>query len=161
MHKISELNMLIRTQVELPHGLKLPIEEFQEGWNFARSVDARRLHKRILKHKWNFIKTTVRLEKSGVGPTSQHAIAGALTLALRPINSHFNAVEIDHIQLIRYPWFFLARVTILPYCIQESASPPICNDAVSPAIRSRQMSLQSQTASLHPLFASAIAQLLV
>ena len=161
MHKISEQNVLVRTRVELPDGLKLPTEEFREGWNFARSVDARRLHKRILKYRWNFIGTTVGLEKSGVGPTSQQAIAGALTLALRPITSRFNAVEIDHIQLTRYPWFFLARVTVHPYRIQEGASLSVGDEGIAPSIRSQQRSLSLKKTSMHPLFASTMPQLLV
>jgi hypothetical protein len=159
MRNIAELNMLVRTRVELPIGLKLATEEFREGWNFTRSVDACRLKKKILKHGWNFIRTSAGLERSGVGPTSQHAVASALTLALRRTTSHFNAVEVEHIQLTQYPWFFLARVTVYPYCIQEGATLPVCDEAVPLPIRCRQRSLQLRTAALHPLFAGAMPQL--
>jgi hypothetical protein len=97
MRKIAETNILVRTRVELPHGLRMATEEFREGWNFTRSVDARRLQKRILKHGWNLVRNSSGLERSGVGPTSQHAVAGALTLALRRLTAYFNAVEIEHI----------------------------------------------------------------
>jgi hypothetical protein len=159
MRNIVETNILVRTRVELPHGLRMATEEFREGWNFTRSVDARRLQKRILKHGWNLVRHSSGLERSGVGPTSQHAVAGALTLALRRLTAHFNAVEIEHIQLTQYPWFFLARVIVHPYRIQESATLSVSDDAVPLAVRARQRSLPLQSAARHPLFASAMPQL--
>jgi hypothetical protein len=159
MRNIAEMNLLVRMRVELPVGLKLATEEFREGWNFTRSVDACRLKKRILKHGWNFIGTSAGLERSGVGPTSQYAVASALTLALRRTTPHFNAVEVGHIQLTQYPWFFLARVTVYPYSIQESATLSFCDQAVPVPIRCRQRSLPLHAAVLHPLFAGAMPQL--
>lgn len=159
MRKIAETNILVRTSVELPHGLRMATEEFREGWNFTRSVDARRLQKRILRHGWNLVRNSFGLERSGVGPTSQHAVAGALTLALRRLSANFNAVEIEHIQLTQYPWFFLARVIVHPYRIQESAILSLCDDAVPLAVRARQRSLPLHAAARHPLFASAMPQL--
>jgi hypothetical protein len=134
-------------------------EEFREGWNFTRSVDACRLQRKILRHGWNFVRNSSGLERSGVGPTSQHAIASALTLALRPLTAHFNAVEVEQIQLTQYPWFFLARVNVHPYRIQEVATLSVSDDVLPLSLRARQKSLQLQTAALHPLFASAMPQL--
>jgi hypothetical protein len=121
MRNIAELNMLLREQIELPMGLKLSTDEFREGWSFIKSSDARRLERRVLKSGWNFIKTADGSLRSGVGETSQEAIASALKLALRRVNTHFNAVKVEHIELTRYPWFFLARVRVYPYRIQEGA----------------------------------------
>lgn len=159
MRNIAEMNLLVRTRVELPIGLKLATEEFREGWNFTRSVDSCRLKKKILKHGWNFIGTSEGLERSGVGPTSQHAVASALTLALRRTTAHCNAVEVEHIQLTQYPWFFLARVTVYPYSIQEGATLPVCDEAIPLPFRTRQRSLPPHAAALHPLFAGAMPQL--
>jgi hypothetical protein len=159
MRNIAETNLLVKTRVELPNGLKLATEEFREGWSFTRSLDARRLHKKIQKHGWNLVRNSAGLERSGVGPTSQHAIACALTLALRRLTPGFNAAEIEHIQLTQYPWFFLARVIVHPYLIQESATLSVCDDVRPLPIRARQRSLPLHTAALHPLFASAMPQL--
>jgi hypothetical protein len=121
MRTIAKLNMLLREQVELPVGLKLTTEEFREGWNFVKKSDARRLGKKIKTRGWNFIRIANGSLRSGVGDTSQQAIAGALKLALRQLNNHFNAVEVVNIELTHYPWFFLARVRVNPYRIQQGA----------------------------------------
>jgi len=122
MRAISELNLLLHASVELPSGLKLTTEEFEEGWSFVRRVDARRLGKRIHTRGWNFLRFGDGSLRSGVGDTSQEAIACALKLALRRVNNHSNAVEVEHIELTRYPWFFLARVRVYPYRIQQAST---------------------------------------
>ena len=122
MRTIAELNLLLHTTAELPTGLKLTTEEFDEGWSFVRRVDARRLEKRIHTRGWNFIRFAGGSLRSGIGDTSQEAIASALKLALRRVSNHSNAVEVEHIELTRYPWFFLARVRVYPYRIQESSA---------------------------------------
>jgi hypothetical protein len=122
MRTIAELNLLLHTTAELPTGLKLTTEEFDEGWSFVRRVDARRLEKRIHTRGWNFIRFAAGSLRSGIGDTSQEAIASALKLALRRVSNHSNAVEVEHIELTRYPWFFLARVRVYPYRIQESSA---------------------------------------
>ena len=122
MRTIAELNLLLHTTAELPSGLKLTTEEFDEGWSFVRRVDARRLEKRIHTRGWNFIRFAAGSLRSGIGDTSQEAIASALKLALRRVSNHSNAVEVEHIELTRYPWFFLARVRVYPYRIQESSA---------------------------------------
>lgn len=159
MRKFAEMNVLLRTRTELPDGLKLTTEDFREDWSLTRSAGARRLQKRIQKHGWNLVTNSAGVERSGVGPTAQHAIAAALTLALRRVSAHFNVVEIEQIQLTQYPWFFLARVITLPYRIQESASFSICDDVRPLPARTRQRSAALDTAEMHPLFASAMPQL--
>ncbi|MGD0892025.1 MAG: hypothetical protein ABR923_10860 [Terracidiphilus sp.] len=121
MRTIAELNLLLHEQIQLPDGLKLETEEFREGWSFVKRSNARRLEKRVLKSGWNFIRIGDGSLRSGVGDTSQEAIASALNQALRRVSTHFNAVEVKRIELTRYPWFFLARVKVNPYRIQEEA----------------------------------------
>ncbi len=123
MHMIAELSLLLRERVELPAGLTVATEEFREGWSFARTANAKRLEKKIHTLGWNFIKMPDGSLRSGVGDTSQEAIASALKLALRRIGKHFNAAEVEHIELTQYPWFFLARVTVHPYRIQQGGVP--------------------------------------
>jgi hypothetical protein len=159
MRNIAELNMLLRVPVELPAGLKLATEEFREGWNFVRSGDARRLEKMIQTRGWNFIKIADGLLKSGVGETSQEAIAGALKLALRHVSTYFNAVEVEHIELTQYPWFFLARVRVYPYRIQQDAVLPLSDEAATMTIASRQRRLSPQAAEMYPHFGSDMSQL--
>jgi hypothetical protein len=121
MGDIAELTMLLRERVELPDGLELVTEEFREGWNSVRSGDVHWLDKKIRMRRWHFMWSAQELLRSGVGQTSQEAIASALKLALRRVSEHFNAADVEHIELTKYPWFFLARVTVSPYQIQQSA----------------------------------------
>jgi hypothetical protein len=159
MHNIAELNMLLRGQVELPNGLKLATEEFREGWNVVRSVDARRLGKKLLTRGWSFIKIADESLRSGVGDTSHEAIASALKLALRRIGEQSNAVEVEHIELTQYPWFFLARVRVYPYRIQQGPALPGFDEAFSFHAASRQNRLLPHADALHPYFGSAMPQL--
>jgi hypothetical protein len=155
MRTIAEQNVLLRMRVELPVGLKLSTHEFREGWNFVAG-DASRLEKKIRMRGWNFIKIADGALKSGVGETSQGAIASALKLALRRMSAHFNAVEVEHIELTQYPWFYLARVRIYPYRIQQDAVLPV-SDETPTALRQRRLPLNS--AALYPEFGSAMPQL--
>jgi hypothetical protein len=132
MRTIAEQNMLLRAHTELPRGLNLATEAFQEDWNFVRTVNAQRLEKKIHTRGWNFIRTADQSLRSGVGDTSREAIASALKLALRRIGAHFNAAEVEHIELTQYPWFFLARVRVYPFRIQQGAALLAADDS-SPA----------------------------
>ena len=129
MRRIAALNVLLRERIELPAGFKLATEEFREGWNFVRSSNAKRLKKKIHTQGWNFIKIADGSLRSGVGDTSQEAIASALKLALRKVNEKFNAAEVEHIELTVYPWFFLARVRVSPYRVQREAMLPELDQA--------------------------------
>jgi len=159
MRTIAELNMLLRARTELPEGLNLATDEFREGWNFLKTTNAERLEKKIHAHGWNFIKVRDESLRSGVGDTSQEAIASALRLALRRIGTYFNAAEVEHIELTQYPWFFLARVRVYPYCIQQSAALRVPDEAEHLFIKPGQRRLPHQSAALYPLFGSAMPQL--
>jgi hypothetical protein len=155
MRTIAEQNVLLRLHVELPVGLKLTTHEFREGWNFVTG-DASRLEKKIRMRGWSFIKVADGALKSGVGETSQEAIASALKLALRRMSEQFNAAEVEHIELTQYPWFYLARVRVYPYLIQEGAALPVSD---APPIAPRQKRLSIHAAALYPEFGSAMPQL--
>jgi len=159
MRTIAELNMLLRERIELPVGLKLATEEFRDGWNFMRTGNAPRLRKKIQTLGWNFIKIADGSLRSGVGDTSQLAIASALGLALRRVSGHFNAVEVEHIELTQYPWFYLARVRIYPYRIQQGAVLPVPDEELPVSMAMRQRRLPPQAAELFPYFGSAMPML--
>ena len=162
MRTIAELNVLLRKQIELPAGLNFATDEFREGWSFIKSSDARRLEKKVLKSGWNFIRIADGSLRSGVGDTSQEAIASALKLALRCVSTHFNAVEVKHIELTRYPWFVLARVRVFPCRIQEEAILAAPDDAVFDSVPSRtarSKRLPAGAVELFPNFGSAMPML--
>ena len=55
------------------------------------------------------------IRRSGIGQSAQEAMAGALKLALRLVDPSCHAAAVKEILMKEYPWFILARVTILPY----------------------------------------------
>lgn len=159
MRTIAELSLLLRVRVELPEGFKLGTEKFKEGWSFSRSLDAGRLEKRILNHGWNFIKTGEGPQGCGVGDTSQEAVASALKLALRRMSEYFNAVEVARIQLTQYPWFFLARVGVYAYRIQQGVVLPAPEHAGWLLTARRRRRLPRQPDELYPHCGSAMPML--
>ena len=159
MRTVAERNMLLRARTKLPDGLKLSTDEFREGWELVRTLDARRLEKKIALCGWNIIKISEELLRSGVGETSKEAIANALKLSLRRINEHFNAVEVKHIELTQYPWFFLARVRVVPFRIQQGAVFPVSDKAEVFPVSPRQRRLPVHAEVLYPHFESVIPQL--
>lgn len=148
MCTIAESNVFLRAQAELPAGFKVATEEFREGWNLMRSGGKRRLEKKVQTRGWNFIKFADGALRSGVGETSQEAIASALKLALRRVGQHSNAVEVERIELTRYPWFFLARVLVFPYRIQQGAVLPVSDEAPATPVPARQKRSSSDAGGL-------------
>jgi hypothetical protein len=159
MRNIAESNILLRGQVEAANGLKLATEKFCAGWNYVRSADARRLGKKIHACGLNLTNSAYEAMKSGVGSSSQEAIAHALTLTLRHVSESFNAVEVKHIELTQYPWFFLARVSVCPYRIQRGAVVPVLDEAIPLPSAPRRRRLPVNSPELHPYFGSAIPML--
>jgi len=94
-----------------------------------------------------------------VGDTSQEAIASALKLALRRISDHFNAVEVERIELTQYPWFFLARVRIYPFRIQQGAVMPVGDEIMPLSVAPRRRRLGPNSAEMFPNFGSAMPML--
>ncbi len=129
MYNISKSTMLLRTGVDLPTGLGVATEEFREGWSFVRTGNAKRLERKIHARGWCFMKVANAVMRSGVGETAQQATASALRLVLRPVKECFSAVEIEHVGLTQYPWFFLVRIRVYPYLIQRDIVVPARVDA--------------------------------
>lgn len=159
MRTIAEQNLLLRERVDLPKGFILGTEKFREGWSFSRSLDARRLEKRILNHGWNFIRIGDGPLGCGVGDTSQEAIDSALKLALRRIGEYFNAVEVARIHLTQYPWFFLARVNVCPYRIQHGAVSPAHDNTHWLSAASQRRRLQPRLDESYPHSGGAMPML--
>lgn len=121
MQDITELTVLSRVTVTLPHNFRIATEDFQEGWNFVRSGDVHWLDKKVRKCGWHFLWIAEPSQRGGVGRTAQAAIAGALRLALRRVSPGFNVANVDSIELTQYPWFFVAKVRVYPCQIQQDA----------------------------------------
>jgi len=159
MRNITESNMLLRTPLALPEDLGVATETFREGWQFVRTANAKKMKQKIKARGWNFIRIGDGSLRSGVGDTSQEAIASALRLALLRVGKQFSAAEVEHIEISRYPWFFLARVRVYPYWIQQSEDLPLPVSAPAPPQFPRQRRLPLNAAALYPQFGSAMPML--
>jgi hypothetical protein len=155
MCTIAESNVLLRVRTELPSGFKVATEAFREGWNRMRTGGIVRLKRKVHARGWNFLKIADGALRSGVGDTSQEAIASALSQALQMVDSQFNAVEVDRVELTQYPWFFLARVRVYPYRIQLSAELPHLKQAAPSEGRHRP----ARARELFPQFGSSMPML--
>ena len=145
MCTVAESNVMLRAQAELPVGFKVATETFLEGWGRMRSGGVVRLGKKV--------------KVRGVGSTSEEAIASALKLALRRVDAHSNAVEVEQIQLTHYPWFCLARVRVHAYRIQEGAVLPAPAEVGPLPVTARERRLPQQADELFPEFRAAIPML--
>jgi hypothetical protein len=121
---IAESNILLRARLELPAGAKVATDQFLADWGRMRSGGLTRLEKKVQTRGWNFIGMTAGTVHSGVGDTSEKAVASALEHALELVNAESNAVEVKSIELTHYPWFCLARVRLNPYRIQQGDARP-------------------------------------
>jgi hypothetical protein len=156
MHKIAESTVLLRGTIELPCGIKLARDGFQEGWEFLKTGNARRLERKIQKRGWHFIKFEGSSVRSGVGDSVELALASAVKLALRRVSVFFNAVEIQHIQITSYPWFVLARIIVNSYRIQQAQVEPVPDQFAPAAAHSRKPKWPEYAGELYPQFGSAM-----
>ena len=158
MPNFAESNVLLRTRIDLPRGFKVAAGDFRDGWTVMRTGGARRLERKTRACGWNFVRLGDAAVRSGVGDTSQLAIASALRLALRQVETHANAVELERIELTNYPWFILARVYVNSYRIQEGAVlPALKAEAAAPMIAHRRLSPEAPE--LFPGFANSMPML--
>jgi hypothetical protein len=119
MRDLAELNVLLRLQAEMPEGLKLATDYFRDGWHRLRATSARGLETKIKARKWHFIRTPKCITGSGTGTTPQQAVVRALDHALSEVRPYLNAIEVADIQSTQYPWFWLTRIRLETYRIQE------------------------------------------
>jgi hypothetical protein len=119
MIKIVESKVLIRTEGPMPEGFKLATEDFHTGWSVMKSGGTQRLERKVRAKGWSLIRLAEGALRSGVGKSAQEAIANALLLALRRLGNSSNAIEVERVEVTDYPWFCLARLTVIPYRIER------------------------------------------
>lgn len=159
MDSIAESNVLLRAQAEFPAGFKVATEDFLSGWKLMRTGGARRLNQKIRTRGWNFIQMASGALRSGVGGTAREAVSSALKLALRRVDSRSNAIEIEGIEVTKYPWFFLARVRIRPYRIQAGAELPAAAYLAEGKMDGSEEAVAPHLADLYPGFRTAMPML--
>ncbi len=157
MSTIAESNVLLRTQADFPAGFKVATEELLAGWRLMRTGGAKRLKQKIQKCGWNFIQIAQGALRSGVGPSAKEAVSSALRLALRRIDPRSNAVEIEGVEVTKYPWFFLARVRVRPYRIQLDAE--LAHVSSEQGLDAEEDEAVPHLAEVYPQFGAALPML--
>jgi hypothetical protein len=157
MSTIAETNVLLRAQAEFPAGFKVATEDVLSGWRLMRTGGAQRLKQKIQSRGWSFLELARGALRSGVGASEKEAVSSALRLSLRRLDSRSNAVEIEGIELTKYPWFFLARVRIRPYRFQPDAELPAAEIA-EPEIVEEEEAVP-HLANIYPKFGAAMPML--
>jgi len=147
MHNISRFILLFRQHVELPDGLNVVTEEFQDGWSVVCSGDSMSMDKSLQSLGWNFTWIGQGKSKTCFGKTSQDATRTALQLALRKISDEFNAVEVVQIDLTKLLWFYRARVRVSPYKIQPDSALSAIDTLVYCPSPQRRLPLQTMQSS--------------
>lgn len=141
MRDLAELNVLLRVNTEMPEGLRPATDEFREGWNRIRNGNAIGLEKRIKAHKWHLVSNARSIAASGTGVTPQQAVSRALDHALGKVDSRLNALEVSDIQSTHYPWFWLARIRVRTYRIQQDDAPAMADELYTvPGVEAGQIS---------------------
>lgn len=125
MRDIAELTVLLRVPTEMPDGLKLARDEFREGWNRVRTYNAKGLERKIKARQWNFIPASKCMIVAGMGQSPKQATTRALDHALAQVSAHLNAIEIRNIQSTQYPWFWVVRLSVYAFRIQQSETMPV------------------------------------
>lgn len=126
MRSLGQPAVLLRAQADIPASANLLSVVYSKDWTIARDRSAVRVEKKVKAQGWNFIRTSVSQTASGVGATRQKAIACAVGHGLQSIGAHLNVVEIMSVQVMKYPWFYLARAIVYGHRIQQGV------DAVAP-----------------------------
>jgi hypothetical protein len=125
MIKIAETKVLLRAAPCMPLGFKVATEEFRNGWCLMKSGGTQRLANKVRSLGWHMVRLAEVDLRSGVGKTGPDAVANALSLALRRLDGRSNAVEVEAVEIVDYPWFFLARLKVVPYSVQQQAALPL------------------------------------
>jgi hypothetical protein len=156
MLKIAESKVLLKVKSAWPEGFKVAGEEFRAGWTVMRTGGAQRLQKKIQTHGWHLVRLVEGALRSGVGSSAQLAVGNALALALRHVDAASSAVEVESIEVTRYPWFFLARVSVRPFRAQRHAAPTSRQAAGFADVPETNRRTGSLSAELYPQLAGAM-----
>jgi hypothetical protein len=72
------------------------------------------------------------------------------------MNAYFNAVEVEFIELSKYPWFILARLRVCQYRIQQSAVLAVSDEFAFSSIAPRKRRFSLDANALYPDFGSSL-----
>ncbi len=115
-------SVLLRKECVLPGRVDPLREPFGRNWMLLEEITAPIFDTMIRQAGWCSMWMPGSCSRKGFGLTPDNATHRALARALNAVPRHFNAAELDTIQVSRYPGFCIANVTIHPREVQQCAS---------------------------------------
>lgn len=113
--------VFLRTECILPEDIQLRQEELSADWKAVIGTLVTDLDNRIRRAGWHFMWMLNSHSSRCFGGTEDAAIHRALVHALRKVQLRFNAAELDDVQVTKYPYFRMAKVTLHARQIQKKA----------------------------------------
>ena len=114
--------MFLRETCALPDRFDLRQERFCDRWMQVDGLTACALDAKVRRAGWHFMWMVGSCCRRGLGWTEDRAVRQAVGRALHNTSEQLNAAELDSVVVKKYPGFFLAKATLHPRQIQQSAS---------------------------------------
>ena len=130
-------SIFLRSGCILPDRVNPPKESFCDNWAHLEKIEASDFDLMIRKAGWHFMWVQGSCSRRGYGRTEESAIHRALARSLRGITRRFNAAEFDSLRITRFPWFYVANVTMEARQVQQNTSLDIVAESHSLAIPAR------------------------
>lgn len=114
-------SVFLRNGCVLPNRLDPLREPIGGDWCRIEDLSARIFNTIIRQAGWRFTWIPDSCIRRGVAISRDRATSNALTRALKGIARHFNAAELDSVQVALYLGFYVATVTLQPRLIQQAS----------------------------------------
>jgi hypothetical protein len=115
-------SVFLRAGCILPERVTPRQRTFAEHWILVEEIAAPVFDTMIRQAGWHFIWLAGGCSRRGCARTQEAAIDHALARALKAGTRHCNAAELESLEVMRFPGFHVAHVTVQPRQIQKHAS---------------------------------------
>jgi hypothetical protein len=119
---VKRHSVLLRKGCVLPDRLDPVREPFGNNWMLVEEIMASVFDTMIRQAGWHSMWMRSPCSRRGFGLTPERATHRAVVRALNAVPRHFNAAELDSVQVVKYPGFSVANATLHPREIQQYTS---------------------------------------
>lgn len=114
--------MFLRIGCDMPPHFALDQRPCADNWMLLEGIEAPMFGTMIRLAGWHFVHLHESYSRSGVGLSRDEAIYEALGRALKGLRMHFNAAELESLEVYSYPVFYIATVSLQPSRVQQHPS---------------------------------------
>ena len=123
--------MFLRIGTVLPDNVDFVQTSFCEGWMAVGANAVNTMDRVIRQAGWHFVWLVESGAGMAVGLSEEAASKHAAVLALNRISVRFNAAELGHLRISRYPGFYVAKVMLHTRQIQQWTSLGLADEMIS------------------------------